>query len=135
MQKTLDFFRENDQYAKHSGIELLEVKAGWARVKMTIQPFHLNGARTVHGGALFTLADYAFAVAANSRGQLALAINISMSFVKAAYDGVLYGEAEELSLNRHLGTYQVKIIDDKQQLIALFNGTAYRKNEPLIGDE
>ena len=129
MQKTLDFFRENDQYAKHSGIELLEVKAGWARVKMTIQPFHFNGAKTVHGGALFTLADYAFAAAANSRGRLALAINISMSFVKAAY------EAEELSLNHHLGTYQVKIVNDKQQLIALFNGTAYRKNEPLIGDE
>lgn len=132
MQKTLDFFRANDQFARHCGIELLEAKPGWSRVKMEIQEFHLNGAKTVHGGAIFTLADYAFAVAVNTQGQLALAINASTSFVKAAYSGTLYAEAEELSLTSRLGTYQVRISDDNQQLIALFQGTAYRKDQPLL---
>jgi len=132
VEKTLEFFRQNDLFARHCGIELLEAKPGWSRAKMEIQPFHLNGAKTVHGGAIFTLADYAFAVAANSQGQLALAISANTSFVKAAFNGTLYAEAEELSINRKLGTYQVKITDEQQQLIAQFHGTAFRKDEQLF---
>lgn len=131
MEKILEFFRQNDLFARHCGIELLDAKPGWAKAKMEIQPFHLNGAKTVHGGAIFSLADFCFAVAANSQGQLALAINTSTSFVKAAYTGTLYAEATELSLNRKLGTYQVIITDAEQQLIAQFNGTAFRKEETL----
>lgn len=132
MQQTADFFRRNDQFADHSGIELIDARPGWARVKMSVQAFHLNGAGTVHGGALFTLADFAFAVASNSHGQLAMGINTSMSFIKAVSDGILYGEAQELSLNRRLGNYQVKITDQAEQLIALFQGTAYRKDQSLF---
>ena len=135
MENTLNFFRQNDQFARHAGIELIAVKPGWAQVKMPIQPFHLNGALTVHGGAIFTLADFAFAVASNSHGQLAMGINTSTSFVKAARNGTLYGEAEEISLTRRLGNYQVKITDDRQQLIALFQGTVYRKDESLFPQE
>lgn len=132
MEKALDFFRQNDHFARHCGIELLEAKPGWSRAKMEIQPIHLNGAKTVHGGAIFTLADYAFAVAANSQGQLALAVSTSTSFVKAAYSGSLYAEATELSINRKLGTYEVRITNDKNQLIANFHGTAFRKEETLF---
>lgn len=132
MEKALEFFRQNDHFARHCGIELLEAKPGWSRAKMQVHPFHLNGAKTVHGGAIFTLADYAFAVAANSQGQLALAISTNTSFVKAAYAGTLYAEAQELSINRKLGTYEVKITDDQQQLIAQFHGTAFRKEETLF---
>jgi len=132
MQEAVDFFRQNDQFARHAGIELITARPGWAQVKMPIQTFHLNGAGTVHGGALFTLADFAFAVASNSHGQLAMGINTSMSFIKAVSSGTLYGEAQELSLNRRLGNYQVKITDAAQQLIALFQGTVYRKEESLF---
>jgi acyl-CoA thioesterase len=135
VKKTIDFFRQNDLFARHCGIELLEATPGKARAKMPIQQFHLNGAKTVHGGAIFTLADFAFAVAANGQGQLALAISTNTSFVKAAFDGILYAEAEELSINKRLGTYQVTITDEQQQLIAQFHGTAYRKDEPLLPAE
>lgn len=132
MKKILDFFSENDHFAHHCGIELLEAEPGSAKAKMVIQPFHLNGAGTVHGGAIFSLADFTFAVAANNRGQLALAINTSTTFVKAAREGILYAEAEELSVNRRLGNYQVRISDENQNLIATFQGTAYRKDERLF---
>ena len=131
----LDFFSENDHFARHCGIVLLEAETGRARARMDIQPFHLNGAKTVHGGAIFTLADFVFAVASNSRGQLALAINTSMAFIKAAYAGTLYAEAKELATNRKLGNYQVSITDENQQLIAQFQGTAYRKEERLFPTE
>jgi acyl-CoA thioesterase len=132
VEKALNFFRQNDQFARHCGIELLDGRPGWAKARMEVQPFHLNGAKTVHGGAIFTLADFAFAVAANTQGQLALAISANTSFVKAAYSGTLYAEAQELSINRKLGTYEVRITDQDQQLIAQFHGTAFRKQESLF---
>jgi acyl-CoA thioesterase len=132
MQDYLDFFRDNDHFARHCGFELLEVKPGSATAKMVIQPFHFNGARTVHGGALFALADFVFAAAVNSRGQLALAINTSMAFINAALGGTLVATAQEVSCNRRLGVYQVDIHDEQGQLIARFQGTAYRKSEPLL---
>ncbi len=132
MDKMHDFFTTNDHFARHCGIELLEHRPGSATARMIIQPFHLNGAGTVHGGAIFSLADFTFAVAVNNRGQLALAINTSTTFVKAVREGVLFAQAEELSLNRRLGNYQVSIRDDKQNLIASFQGTAYRKDDPLL---
>ena len=54
---------------------------------MTVADQHLNAADVVHGGALFTLADLVFAVASNSHGQLALGINVSISYLKAARAG------------------------------------------------
>jgi len=132
MQDYLDFFRDNDHFARHCGFELREVKPGAATVNMVIQPFHFNGAKTVHGGALFALADFAFAAAVNSRGQLALAINTSMTFINAALGGTLVAKAQEVSCNRRLGVYQVDIHDDLGQLIARFQGTAYRKSESLL---
>ncbi len=135
MEETVNFFRSKDLFARHAGIELIAAKPGWAQVKMPIQAFHFNGAGTVHGGAIFTLADFAFAVASNAQGQLAMGINTSTTFIKAARTGTLYGEAEEISLNRRLGNYQVKITDDRQQLIALFQGTVFRKDQPLFPQE
>ena len=132
MQEILDFFSENDHFARHCGIILLEVEPGRAKAKMEIKPSHMNGAKTVHGGAIFTLADFTFAAAANSQGRLALAVNTSISFLEPTYDGSLFAEAEELSVNQRLSHYQVKITNNKQQLIAQFQGTAYRKNKSLL---
>ncbi len=133
MNEICDFFRQQDRFARHAGIELVAAKPGWAQVKMVIQPFHLNGAGTVHGGAIFTLADFAFAVASNAHGQLAMGVHTSTNFINAAVSGTLYAEAEELSLNRRLASYQVRISDDQQRLIALFQGTAYRKQTEFPG--
>lgn len=126
------FFATEDKFARHSGIELVEVRPGWAKASMKIEPFHLNGAKTVHGGAMFTLADFAFAVASNSHGMLAMGINTSMSFVKAALQGTLYAEAKEQSLNARLASYAVTITDDAGDVVALFQGMVYRKKESII---
>jgi len=128
--KTLSNWKQrldNDQYAKHNGIEMVEGKTGYARVKMTIQPFHLNGVGIVHGGAIFTLADFAFAIAANSHDQVAVAINVSIAFIKSVKEGTLYAEARELSVNPKLGVYQVDVVDEHKALLASFQGMAYRK--------
>ena len=99
---------------------------------MKIEPYHFNGAKTVHGGAIFTLADFAFAVASNSHGTLAMGINTSVSFVKAATKGTLYAEAREQTLNPKLASYSVHITNDDNDIVAIFQGMVYRKNEPII---
>ncbi|MDQ1331332.1 MAG: acyl-CoA thioesterase, partial [Thermodesulfobacteriota bacterium] len=75
MKNLLDFFRENDRFAGHSGIELLELSEGRAKAVMEIKRHHLNAVNSVHGGAIFTLADFVFAAASNSRGTVDVAIN------------------------------------------------------------
>jgi acyl-CoA thioesterase len=132
MQDMKQFFSTEDLFARHSGIELVDVGPGWAKASMKIEPFHFNGAKTVHGGAIFTLADFAFAVASNSHGTLAMGINTSVSFVKAALKGTLYAEAREQSRNAKLASYSVMITDDAGDVVAIFQGMVYRKKESII---
>jgi acyl-CoA thioesterase len=132
MENVKRFFSSEDKFARHCGIELLDGGPGWAKTRMKIEPYHLNGAGTVHGGAIFTLADFAFAFASNSHGTLAMGINATISFVKAATKGTLYAEAKEQSLNPKLASYSVHISDDDNATVAIFQGMVYRKNVPLI---
>jgi acyl-CoA thioesterase len=130
MQAIWDFFK-NDRFAQHSGIELLEVAPGRAKARMSITDAHLNGVDLVHGGAIFTLADLAFAAASNSHGTVAVAINASIWFVKAATQGTLFAEAKETSRNPKLATYSITVTDDAGDIVALFEGMVYRKKDPI----
>ncbi len=124
-------FFQKDKFAQHVGIELLEVEPGRAKTSMLIKEEHLNAIGSVHGGALFTLADYTFAVAANSYGNVTVAINANISFMKSAKTGMLIAEAKEISLNPKLSTYTIDIYDSNQDLIAIFQGMAYRKKDQI----
>ena len=85
---------DNDRFAKHAGIELIEFSPGRAQASMHITDKHLNGIGLVQGGAIFTLADFAFAVAVNSRGNIAVAVTTTITFLKAATEGTLIATAE-----------------------------------------
>ncbi len=126
-------FVEKDHFARHIGVEMLEFGGGRARARMSVAKQHLNSAGTVHGGAIFSLADAVFSVASNSHGTLALAINVSISFFKAVSRGTLYAEGREVALNPRLATYLIDVKDEEGNAIALFQGTVYRKKD-RIGD-
>jgi acyl-CoA thioesterase len=132
MQTIKEFFK-NDRFAAANGIELMEVSPGRARVKMEIKEDHLNGVNIVHGGAIFTLADLAFAAASNSHGTVAVAINASIWYVKAAMEGTLFAEAREVSMNPKLATYTIEVTDQTGELIASFQGMVYRKQQTIGG--
>ncbi len=129
--RVIEEFIQRDQLARHLGIEVLEAEEGSARGRMKIKDIHLNSAGTVHGGAIFALADAVFSAASNSHGTLAMAINVSISYFRAVRGGTLHAEAREVSLNPKLGTYLITITDEQGQEIALFQGTVYRKSTPL----
>lgn len=126
MDTTDDFFAR-DTWARDAGIELVDVSPGRATVRMEVQERHRNSHGTVHGGAIFTLADTAFALASNSHGVPAAAINAHISYVTAAYEGTLYARAEEFSLNPKIATYTVTITDSDGTRIAIFEGMVYRR--------
>ncbi|WP_332309205.1 PaaI family thioesterase [Methanosarcina lacustris] len=85
----------------------------------------------MQGGALFTLADLAFAAASNAYGTAAVGINANISFVKAGTKGTLTAEAKENSINPKIATYTVNITDDEGDLVAIFQGMVYRKKFSL----
>ncbi|MDD1708501.1 MAG: hotdog fold thioesterase [Methanoregulaceae archaeon] len=126
MDNSTRFF-EADIFARQAGVELIEVSPGRARVRMEIKEQHLNSHRTVHGGAIFTLADTAFALASNSHGIPAAAINAHISYLTAAKSGILFADAEEYARNPKLASYTVQVTGEKGEKIAIFQGMVYRK--------
>jgi len=130
MDRIKKYFQQ-ENFGQNSGMELTEVSEGYAKVEMDIEKRHLNVLGTVHGGAIFTLADMAFAAASNSYGTVAVAINCDISFVEAVSEGRLTAEAKETSINPKISTYVVDVTNEKGEIIAIFNGMAYRKKYEL----
>jgi acyl-CoA thioesterase len=120
---------ERDAYASHLGIELLDLAPGSARARMPVQAFHGNMHGMVHGGAIFSLADFAFQAASNSHGVLAVAVQAGITYLQAPGSKALYAEASEVSRTRRLATYAIRVTEEGDRLVALFQGTVYRMPE------
>jgi acyl-CoA thioesterase len=131
-----EFFKK-DRFAASVGIELLEIGKSRARAKLDIRPDHFNAVNIVHGAAIFSLADLVFAVAANAHGNVAVAVNANISYLKAAGTGTrtLFAEATEVSRNFKLASYTVRITDDRDELVAIFQGMVYRKRDKLMSTQ
>ena len=122
-----------DPFARFLGVEVLEVGEGYSKVAVTIDEHMLNSHRTAHGGLIFTLADVAFALACNSHGRLAVALNVSIHYVAPVLPSTrLIAEATEESLGRRIGLYRLVVSAEDGTLVATCQATAYRKNQPVI---
>lgn len=132
--KIEEFFKQ-DRYADFSGVELLEVEPGKAKAKLEIKDIHLNAGNVVQGGAIFTLADLAFAAAVNAYGNLSFSVESSIRYFKGVNKGTLYATAEMVHIHKKLATFEVRVVNEEDELISLFTATAYRKEIPLIFDE
>jgi len=116
-----------DALAEHLGIELLEVRPGYARAVLKVTETLLNGAGVTHGGAIFSLADIVFAAASNSHGPLALALNVSINFLKTTREGAtLTATATEDNLTRKTGLYRMEVRDENENVVAVAEGLVYR---------
>lgn len=126
---------QRDAYASHLGIDLLSLKEGCARARMTLKSFHGNMYGMIHGGAIFSLADFVFQAASNSHGEVAVAIHANVSYIQAPRTTVLYAEATEVSRTRRLANYAVRVTEDGDGLIAMFQGTVYRMPDKPVSAE
>lgn len=119
-----------DAYAKHLGIELVSLQEGAAKTQVTISEEHLNFNGACHGGLIFSLADYAFAAASNSHGQVAVGINVHMTYLAPGSLGeCLTCTAVEIKKTARLALYEMTVRNEREELIARMEGMVYRKKE------
>jgi len=126
---------QNDRFAATNGIKLIEVGEGTAKAVMEVNENHLNGLGTVQGGALFTLADLAFAAASNSRGKIAVSLDANINYIKPVSSGTLTATAIEIDLKRTVSLYRVDIRNEAEELVATFQSTAYRKETRVFEEK
>lgn len=116
-----------DRASQALGMRLAEVRPGRARVVMTVRPDMLNGHDVCHGGIVFALADSAFAFACNSYNESTVAAAGAIDFLAAARAGdELTAEASELWRTRRNGIYEIQVINQRGERVALFRGRSYR---------
>ncbi len=121
---------QKDRFATEvCGIEILEVVPGRALCEMKITEKHMNAGNVVQGGAIFTLGDFAYAIASNCGGTISVTLDNNISFMAPATGAFLRAEAKEVSSTNRLCFYDVSITDDKNALVAKMTVTGYKKGE------
>ena len=114
-----------DRFAHLMGVQVESLDVAHAKVSLQIEEKHFNGLDIVQGGALFALADFAFALASNSYGIPAVGIESSISFFKPARSGTLFAEAIEQYRSKSLGAFDVKITNEDGITVAIFHGRCF----------
>jgi acyl-CoA thioesterase len=123
---------EEEPYAKKMDLRLLEVDHGRALVEMKFTEEMENIFGMAHGGAIFSLIDEAFEVAANSYGTVSVALSMTVNYVSSPKKGeTLRAEAREVNRSKRVGTYEIRVATEGGDLIAVCQALAYRKREPL----
>jgi acyl-CoA thioesterase len=116
-----------DNLAEVLGMKLLESKDGYSKVSMKIEKIHTNALGFTHGGAVFSLADYAFAHACNYGDNVAVAVQVSINFLRPSTEGdLLVAEASRVSDGKTTGLYEVKVLKE-DKIVAFFTGLAFKK--------
>ena len=123
---------EKESYALKLGMRLVDAAPGRAVVEMKPQKDNGNIFGMIHGGAIFSLIDEAFQISCNSHGTIAVALNMTVTYHQApSADAVLRAESNELHRTRRTGTYEIKVRDEEDTLIASCMALAYRKGVEL----
>lgn len=134
-QQVVTHMMQHDQFSQWLGIEVLEVKEGYSKIKMTIRAEMINGLGIIHGGVTFSLADSAFAFACNNRNQLSVALDTSINFIKPVHVGdELTAEATEVHNGKSTGLYHIEIFNQKNHKVAQFKGLCYRTDKKLVAE-
>jgi acyl-CoA thioesterase len=126
-EEVLKIMLKKDRFTEWLGLQIIEIGKGYCKLQYRIIEDMMNGFNSIHGGILFAAADSAFAFACNSYGHLTVALDATVSFTKPAKTGeLLQVEAVEVFLGNKIGIYDVRTTNEKDELVALFKGTAYR---------
>ena len=123
---------KNDRLIALFGMKIQDVGPGRAVVAMSVGEDHINSAQVCHGGTIFSLADVAFALACNSHGSLALAIDMSISFLRPVSVGEsITASCIEKHRGRRLGSYHIEVTNKSEQVVALLKATAFVTDQTL----
>ena len=107
---------ENDRFATDNGAVIEAVGEGYARCVMSLDEHHYNAVGSVMGGAIFTLADFAFAVASNWKPCVSLTAQIT--YLGRAKGKKLIAEAEKVKEGRTTCYYLIEVADELGNKVA-----------------
>ncbi|MCL2156742.1 MAG: PaaI family thioesterase [Methanobrevibacter sp.] len=130
-QDNVKKFFSKDRYAESTGIVIKSIANDFVECTMEIKDFHRNSVFGVHGGAIFTLADFTFAVHANSDNLSGadvgntVAQSCSINYLKSTRGNCLIAKSKCINKGRNMSVYQVEIKDDLNQLIAIMVGNGF----------
>lgn len=132
-KQVVDKMMKDDLFSQWLGIEVLEIREGHSKIKMTVRKEMINGFGIVHGGIAFSLGDSAFAFACNNRNNLSVALDTAINFTKPVHIGdELTAEAKEIHNGKSTGLYHISITNQRNHIVAFFKGTCFRTGKPLI---
>ncbi len=119
------FLMQNDTFATYLDITITEASSEHAVVTMPLTAHHLNGMGTAHGGAIFSLADMAFAALAQADGMYFVNMQSSINYLSPGRIGPLRGEAKKIRKGRTTTVCEVRIFDSDESLVAIALITGY----------
>ena len=127
---------QSDAYVNELGAKLVEWDGGRAVYRLVPARHHLNFVGSVHGGALFSLADSALGVASNSWGRLCVALTVETQFLSAPVDAALVATAVERARTRRTAAYAIDVIsEDDWALRAAFQAMVFRTGRWHLGED
>lgn len=108
------------------GIEILDIAPDTVRTRLSVEKRHLNGVGIAQGGALFTLADFTFAIASNIGDVDIVGIEANISYMKPARVGdVLVAESREIYRSKSLAAFEVMVTNQENAPIVRFYGRGF----------
>ena len=132
-RRVVDQMMRDDLFSQWLGIEVIEVKEGYSKIKMTIRKEMINGLGVVHGGIAFSLGDSCFAFACNNRNNLSVALDTAINFTRPVHVGdELVAEAKEIHNGKSTGLYHITITNQRDHVVAFFKGTCFRTGKTLV---
>ncbi|MFT3936211.1 MAG: hotdog fold thioesterase [Chitinophagaceae bacterium] len=135
-ESILAIMTDKDHFTRWMALQIDSIKPGYCQLHYTIRKEMLNGFGKVHGGILFAASDSAFAFACNAHGIVAVAMEVSISFLLPATEGdVIHVEAKEIHLGNKTGLYDIRSTDANGKLISVFKGTSYRTGKEITIEE
>lgn len=126
-KKVVDGMLAKDEFSRWLGVEVLELRPGYAKVKMKVRKEMLNGFHVAHGGITFSLADSALAFASNSHGRVSMSIENGMAYTTKVLEGdVLTAETSEEHLGKTISVYSIRVSRADGAKVGVFRGTVFR---------
>ncbi|MGE5520316.1 MAG: hydroxyphenylacetyl-CoA thioesterase PaaI [Candidatus Dadabacteria bacterium] len=135
-EKVVNKILKEDLFSSWLGIEVLDIKEGYSKIRMKVREEMASGFGITHGGVTFSFADSAFAFACNNYNNLSVALDVTISFTRTVHIGdVLVAEAKEVHNGKSTGVYLITVTNQEDELVALFKGTCFRTGKNLVEND
>lgn len=127
LKKVQEFF-EKDRYATVNGAKIEDIDEGYAKIVMDLDEHHYNAVGGVMGGAIFTVADFAFAVAANWQGKICVSQTSQITYLGGVKGKQLIAEARCVKAGRSVAYYLIEVTDELGNQVAHVTASGFMKN-------